>query len=127
MSDLLGVHLLDSAAGGSTMCRWPCKLLSTIFDGASPARGTRRRHCGRLPCRQYRLETRHRSLVAVTLLRRHDDVQTVGLVDAVDQGRKVPTELCRMAGHRTDVRCLGRHHSGNAERSGCQQILHQAT
>lgn len=62
------------------------------------AGGARNGNRGRLPRRQYSLEPRDCRFLARALLGGHH-VEAVGLVDVVDQGGEVATELCHVAGH----------------------------
>src|SRR4029077_2500647 len=70
------------------------------------ARGARNGNCGRLPLRQYRLKPRNRRLLPRALLGGHHHLETVGLVDVVDQGRETLIELRPMGGHWSYVRRL---------------------
>jgi hypothetical protein len=79
------------------------------------ARGTRNGNRGRLPRRQYRLEPLDCGFVLRALLSGHHHVEAIGLVDVVDQGGEVRTELGPMAGHGSYVRRLDRHHSANGK------------
>ena len=80
------------------------------------ARGARNGNRGRLPHRQYCLEPRDCCVLPHALLGGHHHMETVGLVDVVDQGLETLTELRPMTGHGSYVRRLDRHHSRNGER-----------
>ena len=95
--------------------------------GRRLARGTRYGNRGRLSRRQYRLEPLDCGFVPHALLSGHHHVEAIGLVNVVDQSREVLTELRSMAGHRSYVRRLDRHHSGNGERCGRCKNLHVIT
>ena len=82
------------------------------------ARGTRNGNRGRLSRRQYCLEPLDCGFVPRALLSGHHDVEAIGLVDVVDQGGEVLTELRPMGGHGSCVRRLGRRNSGYDERCG---------
>ncbi len=98
------------------MCRWLPALLNTTARRL--ARGTRKRKCGRLPRRQYRLEARDRGFVPWARLRGHNHVKAVGLVNVVDQGGAVLAEFRPMAGHWSYIRRLDRNHPSNGECCG---------
>ena len=108
------------------MCRWPPALLSTIRAGASPAaRGMETpadcpvtNTVSNRATAALSLAPRDCCVLPHALLGGHYHMETVGLVDVVDQGRETLTELRPMTGHGSYVRRLDRHHSRNGERCG---------